>query len=367
MRHITARVLGLIVMASLLTTAVAPHAASAAPGIKVRLVKGGLDQPAGFTFGPGGLIYYGERFTGNIRTLNPKTGITHQLFKISHVVGSKYDERGVLGIALHPGWPKIPLMYVYVTRSLAGHDVNQLLRLRVIKGHVAGSRVLLQGDASTGYHNGGRILFGPGGDLYIFVGDNHVDANAQDRSGNIHGKMLRINPDGSIPKTNPFKGSRIWTYGNRNSFGFTFDRRTGHLWETENGPTCNDEINLLVRGANYGWGAKENCNGTSPGDTNNSGSKIHLPKVFFPSTLGITGDAFCYHCGLPSRFAGKLLFGCVNDGNLRVVELNAARTGISSGPTVVLNVPGGIYSMETSPQGRIYLSNAGGIYKLVTG
>jgi glucose/arabinose dehydrogenase len=369
MRNVTARVLGLIVMASLLTTAVAQQSVSAAPqpSVKARLVKGGLRQSVSFTFGPGGLIYYGERFSGNIRTLNTKTHTTHQLFKIAHTVGSSSDERGVLGIALHPGWPKVPFIYVYVTRQISGHDINQLIRFRFVKGHVTGSRVLLQGASSASYHNGGRILFGPGGDLFVFVGDNHVDANAQDRTNNIHGKMLRIHSDGSVPKTNPFRGSRIWTYGNRNSFGFTFDPRNGRLWQTENGPGCNDEINLLVRGANYGWGANENCGGTSPGDTNNSGTGVHFPKTFFPSPIGITGDAFCNHCGLPARFEGHLFFGCVNDAKLRVVGLNPARNDISTGPTALFTAPAGIDSMETAPNGAIYFSTANGIYRLVTG
>ena len=371
MRYITARVLGLIVLASLLTTAVAPQTVSAAPapGVKARLVKGGLNDPAGFTFGPGGLIYYLERGTGEVRTLNTSNGHERLIFTINGVSG--IGERGALGIALNPKWPAVPYIYVYVTRKAHGAMRNQLIRIRVQNGHGTGYKMLLQSPAAPkndAYHNGGRILFGPGGDLYVFIGDGHVDANAQDRTANLQGKLLRINPDGSIPKSNPFKGNRIWTFGNRNSFGYTFDPKTGRLWETENGPTCNDEINLMVRGANYGWGAKENCNGTSPGDTNNSGpAPIHLPKVLFKNTLGITGDAFCDHCGLPERFEGHLFFGCVNDSKVRVVGLNAARTGISSGPTALLTAPEGIDSMETAPNGQIYFSTQDAIYKLVTG
>jgi len=364
-RRITVRVLGLTLMAAMLTSAVATQPAVAASGISVKLVKGGMHQPAGFTFGPGGLIYFVERFTGAVKTLNPQTDVTHLVFTIPNVTGSTTDERGGLGIALHPAWPRVPYIYVYATRTVHGHLLNQVLRINAPGGHGTGFRVLMQaGASSAGYHNGGRILFGPGGHLFVFVGDGHVDANAQ-RHKNPQGKLLRINADGSIPKDNPFKGSRIWTYGNRNSFGYTFDPATGRIWETENGPGCNDEINLIVRGANFGWGANENCSGTSPRDTNNSGPlPRHGPKVFFPSPLGITGDAFCHHCGLPARYEGKLFFGCVNDGRLRVLGLNAARNAVSTGPTALMTVPGGIYSMETAPNGQIYLSNASGIYRL---
>ena len=102
-------------------------------------------------------------------------------------------------------------------------------------------------------HNGGRILFGPDKKLYVVIGDNADPANSQDRSGNLRGKILRVNPDGSIPATNPF-GTRIWAYGIRNSIGFAFDPRNGRLWESENGPSCNDEVNRIVKGGNHGWG-----------------------------------------------------------------------------------------------------------------
>jgi glucose/arabinose dehydrogenase len=366
MRHLIVRALGLVLIASMFTVAASTQPAAAAPGIRAKLVKGGLNDPAGFTFGPGGLIYYLERGTGRLLTLNPSNGRQHLVFTISGVDGQ--GERGALGVALHPRWPQVPYVYAYVTRMANGALRNQLLRIHVANGQGTGFQVLFQSPASgSPYHNGGRILFGPGGDLFAFIGDGHVDANGQDRSANLQGKMLRINPDGSIPAGNPFSGSRIWTYGNRNSFGFTFDPRTRRLWETENGPNCNDEINLLVRGGNYGWGANENCNGSSPGDTNNSGPRPrHFPKVFFKGTIGITGDAFCDHCGLPPRFGGKLFFGCVNDGKLRVATMNVARNGIK-GVTSPLTVSGGIYSMETSPKGQIFFSNAGGIYRLVTG
>jgi Glucose/sorbosone dehydrogenases len=364
MRRITVRILGLTLMAAMLTTAEATQPAMAGSGISVKLVKGGLNGPAGFTFGPGGLIYYAERGTGRILTLNPSNGHEHLVFTISGVNGD--GERGALGVALHPKWPAVPYIYVYVTRMAHGVLRNQVLRIHVANGHGTGYQVLLQSPAASDpYHNGGRILFGPGGRLFVFVGDGHHDANAQDRTNNLQGKLLRINPDGSIPKGNPFKGSRIWTYGNRNSYGYAFDPVTGRIWETENGPNCNDEINLMVRGANFGWGPNENCGGTSPGDTNNSGPlPRHAPKVFFQSPLGITGDAFCHHCGLPAQYEGRLFFGCVNDGKLRVLGLNAARDAVSTGPSELLTVSGGIYSMETAPNGQIYLSNGGAIYKL---
>jgi glucose/arabinose dehydrogenase len=354
-----------VVGAMLLSLAAAcSQPADAGASLTVQKVKGGLNGPAGFTFTPKGIIYYLQRGTGAVRVLNPDTGNDRPFFKIGGVNGS--GERGALGIALHPNWPKTPFAYVYVTRRAHGRLMNQLVRIRAKNGHGVAYKVLLQAPAaSVPYHNGGRIGFGPDGKLYVMIGDGHDDANAQDRSHNLRGKMLRINPDGSIPKTNPFKASRIWSFGHRNSYGFTFDPQTGRLWETENGPACNDEINLVIRGGNFGWGPKENCSGSSPGDTNNSGPKPRRgPKLWFGSTIGITGAAFCDGCGLGPSYEGDLLFGAVNDGNVRVVALNGARNGISGSASIAANNPGGVYSMETAPDGTIYFSDASAIYRL---
>jgi len=368
LRHTLSRITVAALIATTMSATVATHPVTAVtPGaIAVRLVKGGLNDPSGFTFAPGGLIYYVERGTGQVRILNLKTHLTRSFFNISGVNGD--GERGALGIALSPGWPLRPFVYVYVTRAVSGTLHNQIIRIRAESGHGVAAHVIFQTTAVTVlYHNGGRILFGPGGDLYAMVGDGHTDANAQDLIGNPRGKILRMNPDGSIPATNPIPGSRMWSFGHRNSFGFTFDPLTSHLWETENGPACNDEINLDVRDGNFGWGANENCSGTSPGDTDNSGPTPRLmPKWFTQGTIGITGDAFCHGCGLGSQYAGDLFFGAYNTGALRVLQLNAGRTGFVGGASTVLTAPNGvILSMETAPDGTIYFSEPGGIYKLV--
>jgi glucose/arabinose dehydrogenase len=372
-RHLTVRTLAFVLLASSFAAAGAPaagaHPAPAARsgGHRLTLVKGGLNDPAAFTFTPKGLIYYLERGTGEVHILNPDTGKDRRFFKVRGVDGA--GERGALGIDLHPDWPAEPFVYVFATRRVGGALKNTVLRIRASKGRGVGFRTLVQAPASSDpYHNGGRILFGPDGKLYVFIGDGHNSANAQDRTANLRGKMLRMNPDGSIPATNPFKGSRIWAYGVRNSFGFTFDPQTDRLWETENGPGCNDEINLLRESGNFGWGANESCGSLpTPRDTNNSGpSPRRLPKLWFTSTIGITGAAFCDGCGLRPRYEGKLFFGGVNgNGELRVVALNAARTDVRGRSSVVINSPSSaIYSMETAPGGRIYFSDPSSIWRL---
>jgi aldose sugar dehydrogenase len=344
--------------------AAARHAApAAAAAIKAVPVKTGLNGPSGFTFGPSGTIWYLERGTGEVRTLNRRTGATHLFFTISRVDGS--GERGALGIALDPAFPTKPFVYVYVTRTWHGHVRNQLVRIR--KDGSTGSRMkillTMQGNASS-YHNGGRILFGPDEKLYVVVGDAHDSGNSQDLTSNLRGKILRLNRDGSGAAGNPH--GRIWSFGHRNSFGFTFDPKTGRLWETENGPSCNDEINLIVKGGNFGWGPHQNCTGTAPRDTNNSGPRPRrLPKIYFAGPIGITGAAFCISCRLGSGIAGDLVFGDVNSSSIRAMNMNAGRTGPSGGTRILLATgTGGVHSLEVGPKHRIYFSGPNGIYRL---
>jgi len=340
--------------------------ADARGGIVVRSVATGLDDPAGFTFMPNGRIVYLERGSGEIHFLNPSTGADHRFATVGGVNGD--GERGALGVALHPNWPRAPYLYVYVTRRVGGQLRNQIVRIRKEGNHAGGMKVLISTPASSSpYHNGGRIAFGPDEMLYAIVGDGHDSSNSQDLSGNLRGKILRMRPDGSVPGDNPIAGSRIHAFGIRNAFGFTWDPQTGYLWESENGPGCNDEINRIRPGGNFGWGPDEGCGSQpAPGDTNNSGPQPRLmPAAYFADPIGITGAAFCDGCGLGSSVEGDLFFGCVNDGQLRRVSLNGQRTDVAGGPVGVLGAPGGaIYSMEAAPDGRIYFSDARGIYRL---
>ncbi|HEY6567006.1 MAG TPA: PQQ-dependent sugar dehydrogenase [Actinomycetota bacterium] len=337
--------------------------AQAGTTIDTELVKGGLDAPAAFTFLPSGKIIYLERGTGEVRIINPSTGSDRRFFTINGVDGG--GERGALGVAVHPKWPEEPFVYVYVTRQSQGKLKNQIVRIRSESGHGVAMSVLVSTPASSlPYHNGGRIEFGPKGRLFAIVGDGHNSSNAQDRTKNLRGKILRMRADGGVPWDNPKVGGKrtlVYAYGIRNSFGFTFDPDTDRLWETENGPTCNDEINLIRPSRNYGWGPNESCP-----NTNQDGPNIQQPKFNYAGTIGITGAVFCDGCGL--GFEGDLFYGaCCDGGSLHRAVLNGGRDDIVGTPISVLDAPGSaIYSMEAAPDGQIYFSDGSAIYRLVS-
>lgn len=343
-------------IAALMGSAAPP--AIAATGARAVRVAGSLANPVGFTFTPNGRLVYLERNTGWLRFRNLQTGFDRRVHRVSNI---NFDgERGALGVAVHPSWPTQPFIYVFVTRNTTAGLRNQVVRIRIANGQAVAFRRILSAPAGpASNHNGGRILFGPDNKLYVVIGDNADPANSQDRSSNLRGKILRVNPDGSIPATNPFD-TKIWAYGIRNSFGFGFDPRNGRLWESENGPSCNDELNRIVKGGNHGWGPNQSCP-----NTNNSGPTPRiLPKYTFASTVGLTGLAFCDACGLGAGFEGDLLVGAVNDGRIRRFDLNATRVGFDAGPLLVLDRPGPVLSLEVGPNGRIFFSDFEAIYRL---
>jgi len=363
------------VTAAVAAAAVAAGAAGAASATDARVIQvAELADPVGFTFTPNGRIVYLERDTGEVRFLDPRTGRDRLFFRIGGV--NSDGERGALGVALHPDWPRTPFVYVYVTRAFGDRPLqNQLVRIRDAGGRGAGMTVLLRSPiGGRANHNGGRILFGPDGKLYVVIGDGGEDpGTAQDLSPDEpRGKILRLNPNGSVPATNPIAGNPLWSYGHRNSIGLAFDPQTGSLWETENGPDCNDEVNLVVEGGNAAWGPSQQCGiDTAPLDTNRDGpAPRELPAWWFANTIAITGAAFCDGCGLGASFDGDLLFGCANGnckatvGPLGRFGLNGARDALTAPTALDTAFTGPVYSMEVSPNGRIWFSDYRGIYRL---
>jgi len=322
----------------------------------------GLDFPAAFTFAPDGRVFYAERLTGKVRILAADAS-TDDLFVT--VPGLWFDQgSGVLGIALHPAYPGTPQVYVYVTRDIGGAARNQILRYTDTGGTGTNMELIWDGGLDAGHrHRGGRILFGPDGMLYALQGDTSVPGYAQ-RLTNTAGKVLRMTPDGAVPGDNPFPGNLIYAYGFRNSYGFDFDPVSGVLWESENGPACNDELNRIPEGRNMGWGRHQECDAppNAPRNTNQDGPTPVMPERWYTPTIAPTGVAFCDGCGLPNG-EGRLFMADWNTGTVRRVRLDAARKEVAEQRKVVVH-DDGLMSIEVAPDGRLYVSDPDGIYLL---
>ena len=360
-----------VIAAAIALVSVLPPLPAKAATFSAQLVKGGLEFPAGFTVAPDGRFFYGERTNGQVRIFNPSTGTDTLFFQVPNFLPPAGNERGLLGIALHPQYPSRRLVYVYTTRTVNGAPRAQVLRITDSGGTGTNMQVQFNTFAAN-HHNGGRILFGPDGMLYVVSGDKQQAPLAQDTTS-VAGKMLRMTPFGGVPSSNPF-GNLVWAYGIRNSFGFDFDPQTGGLWESENGPACNDELNKIPKGRNMGWGPSQFC-GDPPRAwmTNQDGPNIVFPKRIYngpPEIPALTGMAFCAGCDLGAASEGTLFMGDFNQGMVRRIVLNSTRGGVSS-QAVVYDHERPVLSMETGPNGTIYFSDIdfgsglGGIYKLV--
>jgi glucose/arabinose dehydrogenase len=351
------RLIPLLLLAVLL-----PVSPARAAAVVIQPVATGLNYPVGFAFAPDGRIFYIEHATGEIRILNTSQG-TDTLF--ATVPGAT----SMIGLALHPSYPAQPFVYAYGTRKVSGVRLDQLVRFRDVAGKGKNLAVLLSRDAADPgptSHHGGRLLFGGHGALFLMIGDESDPANAQDPK-ELAGKMLRMKPNGQPAANNPVPGSRMYAQGLRNSIGYNVDPANGRLWLVDNGPECNDEIDQINAGANYGWGPSETCATppAAPRNTSQDGPSPVLPKYYFPTTVGVTGLAFCDGCGLGPAVEGRLLFGDYNSGAIHAATLNAARTGVTSQTVIATHAPA-VLDVEDGPGGTIYFSDTTGIYRLAS-
>src|SRR5439155_1723679 len=198
-------------------------------------------------------------------------------------------------------FPSNPYVYAYQTfmNTTSGTTYNRILRIRASGNMSVSYSEILRLPPLSGAlnHNGGVIAFGPDKMLYAVVGENANIALAQDPMSPM-GKVLRMNSDGTAPSDNPFYTNASWnplvyTYGHRNMFGLPFHPVTGRPYVTENGPNCNDEVNLLTPGRNYGWGPAATCATPppAPNNTNQDGPNPVLPIKWWATTICPTNAA----------------------------------------------------------------------------
>jgi glucose/arabinose dehydrogenase len=286
-------------------------------------------------------------------------------------------ERGLLGIAVDPDFATNQYIYLYYTVPAGAERTaafNKIVRFTfngdVINAQSASAVLELNDLSSTRTnHNGGALNFGSDGKLYVGVGENAIGANAQNLD-NYLGKILRINADGSIPAGNPFTGgaarSRIWAYGLRNPYTFTFDGSTNKLFINDVGENTWEEINDgTTAGLNFGWPAKEGlCSSNCTGYTNPVYAYGHADNTDGQGCSIIGGTFFNpASTNYPSSYKGKYFFtdfcgewiNTIDPGN--AAQGNAFATAIGGSPTYLL----------TGPDGNLYYLSRGdqALYKVV--
>jgi glucose/arabinose dehydrogenase len=266
---------------------------------QVRTIATGLSVPWGVAFLPGGDALVSERTTGRILRIS-RDGRRRRAVMRMPGVDTNSGEGGLLGLAVSPRYARDRWVYAYFTSA----SDNRIVRFR-LGGRI---RPVLTGLRRGAIHDGGRIAFGPDGKLYAGVGEAGDTTLAQNRRS-LNGKILRMNPDGSVPRGNPFPGSLVWSYGHRNVQGLAWDRR-GRLWATEFGQNEFDEVNLIRKGGNYGWPEVEGRGSTA-------GGRFINPKVTWATSEASPSGA---------AIAGRTMYiGALQGDAVLRVRLNGTR------------------------------------------
>lgn len=208
-------------------------------GFEAEIVVENLDTPWAIDFLPEGRIIFTER-SGRVSVFNGK------LVSAGNIKVSERGESGLLGIAVDLEFAENRFVYLYYT-----HENGNRVSRFVLKEGLEDERILLDNIPGAPFHDGGRIKFGPDGKLYVTTGDATSPSLAQDVNS-LAGKVLRMNKDGSVPEDNPF-GNYVYSYGHRNPQGIAWHPLTKELYASEHGPARNDELNVIVKGGNYGW------------------------------------------------------------------------------------------------------------------
>lgn len=352
----------------------ARSAANLPAGFSQTRVATGLSNPTAMAFAPDGRIFVNQQ-GGKLRIVENGGLLATPAIDLTSRIDSR-GERGLLGIALDPGFSSNHWVYLYYTRKAAGSMPahNRVVRYTA-RGNrlVAGSeRVILELNnlSAAQNHNGGAIHFGPGRKLFVAVGENANPDNAQSLK-TLLGKMLRINGDGTVPSDNPYYKSRavvgknkaIWARGLRNPYSFAVQRGTGRIYINDVGAQTWEEINPGSRGANYGWPVKEGY----------ESDPKYTPPLFAyrhgsTSTTGcaITGGTF-YNTPVvrfPSSFVGDYFFADFCSGWIRRYDPATDRaTGFATGiqNPVDLRVNGGyLYYLERGTGSLYRVDHPGG-------
>ena len=310
------------------------------------------------------------------------------------------SERGLLGVQVMKE-NNTTLVFFYVTENDADQtvtDPNENLRNRVYSFEWDGNdlinqKLILDLPAIPGpNHNGGKITLGKDNNLYVIIGDlNHRTKLQNFENGgdpDFTGSIYRIDPhSGSAPGDNPFVGSDVpnidktFAYGIRNSFGLTVDPITGNIWDTENGPSFSDEINLVEPGFNSGWrsimGPASSADEIKALVFLSPNSNYSDPEISWLEPTAVTDIEFINSTSLGPDYTNNILVGDNNNGNLYFFKLNDQRNGLEIQDAVIDSEEelnnyilgtgfGSITDIQTGPDGDIYVVSleSGSIYKI---
>lgn len=274
---------------------------------------------------------------------------------------------GMLDISLSPNYQITGWIYFTYVKNIEDEGATVLARAKLKNNNFHAWQELLVSESTTdtSRHFGSRIAFDNKGHVFFGIGDRGERSNGQNLT-NHAGSIIRLNLDGSIPQDNPFVGSdttfpEIWSYGHRNPQGLVYDKKMNRLWEIEHGPRGGDEINLIKKGANYGWPVisygKEYWGPLAVGEgTHRQGMeqpvKIYVPSIAPGSLLIYSGNAF-------PKWKGNLFSGALKLRHINRIVLDKKGKAVKE-ERLLKSLDERIRALTQSPEGWLYFSTDSG-------
>jgi len=345
---------------------------------RTEVVATGLNQPSAMVFLPDGRALLVERQKG-VDLLDVKSGAVtpleggpealigndtgvHDANRPAALTG---EDAGYHDIALHPDYAKNGWIYLSYSEGVRERSTTVVDRYHLRENKLVDRQRIFTADAYSEdrFHYGGRMVF-LGGYLFLTVGERHHQDRAQELS-NDAGKILRLRDDGTVPPDNPFVGTKdarpeIWSYGHRNPQGLVLHPETGELWENEHGPLGGDELNIIRRGANYGWpvisyGWQYSGGPIGKGITAQEGMEqpvwVWTPAIAPSGMIVYTGTKF-------PQWRGSFFIGAMAGHHLNRLVVQDGRVVVEE--RLMNRQAGRVRLVAQSPDGFIYIGNDDG-------
>ena len=342
---------------------------SEAQNLRVEVVARGLETPWGLAFLPDGRLLVTER-PGRLRIVE-EGRLSEPVLGLPDV--ERVQDGGLMDVQVHPDYSRTG--WIYLSYAEPGPDNTSFTEradhntgmTAVIRGRLDENRRWVDQQYifkpapelynTSHVHYGSRFIFDGAGHLFFSLGDHGIPEDAQDLSKPT-GKIHRVRDDGSVPDDNPFvnRGNAvpsIWSYGHRNPQGLAFHPETGDLWATEHGPSGGDELNHIVRGANYGWAVVSH--GSQRGITETERAGMESPVAFWTPSIAPGGIAFADGNRYPA-WRNQLLVTGLGGQVLRRVVI--ADDNTVSRQEVVFDNLGRIRDIIVGPDGLFYVATA---------
>ena len=358
-----ARGAAVALMLAACSNAVPDGPSMAAANIKVETVAEGLEQPWGLAFLPDGRMLVTEK-PGRLRIVAKDGALSAPVAGVPEV-----DDRrqgGLLGVAIDPKFAENRLVYFSYAepRGKEGNGTTVARAKLVEEGgapRLEGLQIIFRQMPAyqSNHHFGSRLVFAPDGTLFVTLGDRYKGKDMAQTLDNHLGKLVRINPNGTVPQDNPFVGEEgakpeIWSYGHRNIQGAAINPATGKLWIVEHGAKGGDEINIPEAGKNYGWPVITwgvDYSGAKIGEgTHKEG--MEQPVYYWDPSIATSGMAF-YTGTLFPEWKGDVFVGGLASQILAHVDLDGDK--VVGWEPLLSDFGERIRDVVQGPDGALYL------------